>query len=97
MYDPLWRPISGTGQNLTIGAASVPSTAFGTQTYAIRITTSGDCHIALGFGTPAAVGTDLKLKASDPAAFLRVSPGEKLAVIQDAAATGTLNIIEITH
>lgn len=97
MFDPIWRPILGTGQNLTIGAASVPSAAFGAQTYAIRITASGNCHITLGVGTPVAVATDLMLKATDPAAFLRVGTGEKLAVIQDAASTGTLNIIEITH
>lgn len=97
MYDPIWRPIAGTGQNLTIGAASVPSAAFGLQTYAVRVTAKGDCHLAFGTGTPVAVATDLMLKATDPGATFRVSPGDKLAVIQDAASTGTLNIVELTH
>lgn len=97
MYDPLWRPIPATGQNLTLGAASVPSTAFGSQTYAIRVTSSGNCHLAIGSGTPAAVATDLMLKATDPAAYFRVAPGEKIAVIQDAASTGTVNVVELTH
>lgn len=97
MYDPLWRPIPGTGQNLTIGAASVPSVAFGSQTYAVRVTASGNCHLTFGTGTPVAVATDLMLKSTDPAAFFRVAPGEKIAIIQDTASTGTVNVVELTH
>lgn len=97
-FDPAWRLIAGSGQNLTVGAASVVSTnPFGPQTYAVRVTTKGDCHITFGTGTPVAVATDMMLKASDPGAIFRVSPGEKVAVIQDAASTGTFNVVELTH
>jgi hypothetical protein len=37
------------------------------------------------------------IKASDPPIMLKVAPGEKIAVIQDGASTGTCNIIEVTH
>lgn len=95
-----WRPIAGTGQNITIGAASVPSTAFdanGENAQAIQISAvGGNCHVALGT-VPVAVATDQLVKSSDPPIILRIAPGEKLAVIQDGASTGTLNIIELTH
>lgn len=95
-----WRPISGTGQNLTIGASSVPSTAFdasGEGSQAIQISAiGGNCHVCVGTA-PTAVATDMLVKATDPPLILRIAPGEKLACIQDAASTGTLNIIELTH
>ncbi len=95
-----WRPIAGTGQNITIGASSVSSTAFdasGENAQAIQISAiGGNCHVAQGIA-PTAAATDMLVKASDPPLILRIAPGEKLAVIQDGASTGTLNIIELTH
>ena len=96
MYDPIWRPKKGTGQNLTIGAASVASTAVGSQTYAVRLSATGNCHVAFG-PAPTAVATDMLVKSTDRALDVAVSPGDKIAVIQDAASTGTLNIVELTH
>jgi hypothetical protein len=94
-----WRPIAGTGQNLTFGASSVASTAFDAgneNAQAIQVSaTTANCHIQIGTA-PVAVVTDLLVKASDPPLILRIAPGEKLAVIQDTA-TGTLNIVELTH
>ena len=96
-YEPIWRPIPGVaGQNLTIGAASVTSTAFGSQTYAVRLTATGNCHVRIG-QNPTAVGTDLLLKSTDPSIIIACAPADKVAVIQDATATGTLNVIEMTH
>ncbi|MDE2000835.1 MAG: hypothetical protein KGI52_18125 [Burkholderiales bacterium] len=91
-----WRPIPGAGQNLTIGAASVASTAVGTQTYAVSVSATGNCHVAVGVA-PVALATSLLVKATDPPRLLRVLPGEKVAVIQDAASTGTLNVHEMSH
>ena len=91
-----WRPIPGTGQNLTIGAASVQSTAFNTYTQAVQISSTGNCHIQVG-QSPTAVATDMLVKASDPPYIVRVENGAKIAVIQDGASTGTLNVIEVTH
>ena len=91
------RPITGTGQNLTVGATNQSSTAFGTSTFAVYVSTTGNCHLRLGTGTVTAAATDLLVKASDPPLLLKVAPGEKIAVIQDGASTGTCNVIEVTH
>lgn len=92
-----WRPISGAGQNLTIGATSVPSTAFSGGAQAVSVSAiGGNCHIALGT-VPVAVATDMLIKQSDPPIILRVGLGEKIAVIQDGSSTGTLNLIPMTH
>lgn len=88
--------VPGSGQNLTIGAASVASAAVGVATYAVRVTATGNCHITRGTA-PVATAIDFLLKATDPGITIGIRPGEKIAVIQDAASTGTLNIVEITH
>ena len=83
------------GQNLTFGAAAVASTAFGTQTYAIRVSCiTANCHIKIGTA-PVAVATDMLIKATDQPQYISVRPGEELSVIQDAAA-GALNVVELT-
>lgn len=84
------------GQNLTIGAASVASVAFDQFTQYIQISSTGNCHVKLA-AIPVAVVTDMLVKATDMPLVLRVGNGEKIAVIQDAASTGTLNIVEVTH
>jgi hypothetical protein len=92
-----WRPLAGKGQNLTIGAASVASTAFGDSVQAVQISAiGGNCHVAVSTA-PTAVTTDMLVKATDPPLIVRIAPGEEIACIQDGSSTGTLNIIEITH
>ena len=90
------RPIAGSGQNLAIGAASVASAAFGAGVQMIMVSAMGNCHIALG-NAPVATATDLLVKATDPPLLLTIAAGQKLAVIQDGAATGNLNIVQATH
>lgn len=93
------RPIAGSGQNITIGAASVPSAVLGATSNAQVVLLSaigGNCHVAIGTA-PVATATDMLIKASDPPIGIRIGNGEKIAVIQDGASTGTLNIIEATH
>lgn len=90
-----WRPLAGKGQNLTTGASSVASTAFGDNVQAVQISATANCHVAVG-QSPTATATDMLIKASDPPLVIRVAPGEQIAVIQDTAS-GTLNIIEMTH
>jgi hypothetical protein len=94
-----WRPIPGVGKNLTIGGASVSSTSFdpNDESYqAVFVSATGNCHIAVGTA-PTATATDLLVKASDPPLLVRIGKGDKIAVIQDGAATGTLNIVPATH
>lgn len=95
-----WRPMAGTGQNVTIGASSVQSSAFdpnneGSQAVQISAV-GGNCHVSLGMN-PTATAKDMLVKSSDPPLMIRIAPGEMLAVIQDGSSTGTLNIIEMTH
>ncbi len=81
------------GQNLAFGAASITSTAFGSQTYAIRVSAlTANCHVRLG---ASAASTDMLIKYTDQPQYISVRPGETLSVIQDAAA-GTLNVVELT-
>lgn len=96
MIQDNFRPVAGTGQTLAIGAASVASTAIPVGTFYVRLSSTGNCHVQVGTA-PTAVSTDMLVKASDPPAFIRVQPGEKIAVIQDGASTGNLNLIGVTH
>lgn len=91
-----FRPISKTGQNVAIGSASVASTAVGSQTYAVQLSALGNCHVEIG-PAPTATAASMLVKASDPPLVVKIAPGEKVAVIQDASATGNLNIVELTH
>ena len=91
-----WRLKPGTGQNLTLGAASVSSTVLGTGTYWVQVSATGNCHIRIG-AAPTAVATDTLVKSSDPPRIYSCQPGDKVAVIQDGTSTGTLNICEVTH
>jgi hypothetical protein len=61
----------------------------------LRISATGNCHVNIGTA-PVATATDMLVKASDPPWVVKVAPGEKIAVIQDGASTGTLNISEQT-
>lgn len=91
-----WRPVAGSGQNLTIGAASVASSAItDTATKAVQLSAiGGNCHVSIDV---AATATDMLIKASDPPYMMRIAVGEKVTCIQDGSSTGTLNIVEITH
>ena len=85
-----------TTQKLALGAASVASAAFGAQTYAIRVVSTGACHIAFG-SAPVATAGDALIASNVRGEFIGVTPGEKLAVIQEAAATGNLYITELSR
>lgn len=89
----------GTGQNVTIGAASaVTPTPAPTGVFGVRLSlvSTGSCHVSLGIA-PVALATDLLLKGSDPARDFAIQPGEKVAAIQDGASTGTLNVVWLTQ
>lgn len=90
------RPLPGAGQNLTLGASSVQSTAIADNVQIVLLSATGNCHVAIGTN-PTAVSTDMLVKATDPPIAVRVTPGELVAVIRDGTATGTLNIAEVTH
>lgn len=83
----------GATQELTTGAASVASAAFAVQTYQIRVACTSACRIRIGDGTPTAVATDTLLPANW-VDVITVSPGQKIAAIQDVAG-GKLTVTEL--
>lgn len=94
--DDYGRLIPGSGHNVTLGSASVQSTAVGEQTYAVRIVSTGACHVDVG-PNPIATAASALIAANRVGEFFKVQPGDKVAVIQDGSATGTCNIIEMTR
>lgn len=87
---------SGTTQKIALGAASVASTAFGKATYAIRVVATGNCHIETG-PAPTATASSAYIAANQRGETFAVNPEEKIAVIQDASATGDLYVTELTR
>lgn len=85
----------GASQNVAIGASSTQSTAVGTQTRAVRIASTGNCHIAIG-QNPTATATSTYIAANIVSEVFRCYPADKVAVIQDGASTGNCNITELT-
>jgi hypothetical protein len=77
---------------LALGAASVQSVAIPAFITEVRLSSSGNCWVAFGTSpTAAAADGSIYIAAGQPEYF-RVSPGQKVAVIQDGAATGNLSV-----
>ena len=99
-----WSAVAGaTGYRVYRGTSAAGENVY----YAPgNVTTYTDTNAASTGGTPpgsnttaiapVAVATDMLIKASDPPWVIKVAPGEMIAVIQDGASTGTLNISEQT-
>jgi hypothetical protein len=93
-----------TTQNVSYaaaGGASVQSTAFGSQTYAIRVCSVGvvsatidGVRIAVG-DNPTAAATSALLPANW-VEIIKCSPGQKIAVLGNNTGTGTVNVVELT-
>lgn len=83
----------GAAQEVTVGATSAASTAFGGQTYQIRISSTTACRYIIGDGTPTALATSAYLPPN-VIEVLTCSPGQKIAVIQEAAG-GKLSVVEL--
>lgn len=80
---------------ITVNGTSAPSAAFGSQTYAIRVSSTTACLIQAGDGTPVATVNSALLPAGVIERLL-VSPGQKIAFIQQAAA-GVASVTELTN
>ena len=83
----------GTIQKITMAgtAASIASSAFGSQTEYVRIASSADFHIIFG-GSPTATASHIFIPADQPEIF-KVSPGEKVAAL--GAANAVISIVEM--
>jgi hypothetical protein len=97
----VWR--HRTTQNVAYnvaGGASTQSNAFGSQTYAIRVSIAGFAD-GTNNGARISVGDNPTASATTAALpmnwveYIRVTPGQKVAVLGNSAATGTLNVVEL--
>ena len=87
----------GTSQDITTGAASATlATAFGSETYQVRLSakTSAVRYRVVEAAGGTAVATDTLLPVG-VVEYITVTPGQKIAAIQDAAA-GALNVTEMS-
>jgi len=87
----------GTAQVLTVTNSSVQSAAFGANTTMVRLSCSlGHCHFQVGTNPTASITTS-PMMPNNFSEIIRVSPGQKIAVIKDAAVTSsTFSITELT-
>lgn len=95
-----WTPISpwklGAVQKVTVGASHAETSAFtSTQTRAVLLVATTDCHIRIEKGAVAAA-TDTLLKAAHPPIVLGCTPEQVVSVIQDTAG-GFLYVTELSH
>lgn len=98
MFHDVFNMGSTAAQQVAIGAASAASSAFGAQTYYLRLCFTGTvgqaCHYLISDGTPTALSTSTLLP-SNWVEYVKCNPGQKIAVIQDGTTTGNLNVTEI--
>ena len=89
-------PSLGTTQVFTVTSSSVQSTAFGASTTMVRVSCSqGHCHFAIGTNPTASITTS-PMMPNNFSEIIRVSPGQKIAVIKDAAVTSsTFSVTEL--
>ena len=83
------------------GGASAQSTAFGSQTYWIRVCAVGvesatvdGVRISVGENPTASSTT--ALLAMNWVEYVKCSPGQKIAVLGNNASTGSVNVVELT-
>jgi hypothetical protein len=89
---------SGTSQVITVGAASAQATnAFAATTQDIRIATTGNCWVNIATNPTATAGVGSFYLPATQIEYVHVNPGQKIAVIQDGASTGTFSVSELTR
>lgn len=95
----MWFPVSPWklmgAQKLSVGSAAVGSTPVGSQTRAVLISATTDCHVRIGQNA-VAVAADTLIRSGWPPLIFGCAPGDIVSVIQDAAA-GNLYVTELTH
>lgn len=87
---------SGVSQNVTVaGASAAVTNAFG-SVGDVRLVSTTNCWVNFGKTPTAAVAANNIYLPAGVVEYFHVSPGEKVAVIQDSAG-GTLNVAEMTR
>jgi len=93
---PSSRPIVGKTTVFTLGTTSQATSAFGTQTYQIRVSTSGTpCWLLVGDGSSVATTTNGMVLGTNLVDYFTVNPGQTAAVIA-ASASGAVSVTEMT-
>jgi hypothetical protein len=94
-YPPRNSSRLGTVNNVSVAttSTSAASSAFGTQTYQIRVAASAACFIKIGDQTPTAAATDAYLPANT-VEYIKVVPGQKIAAF--SATVQTVSVVEVT-
>ena len=78
---------------VTVGAASAQSAAHDADTYVVRLCATVRTWVAFGANPTADKAAGMLLPADSPEYFV-VTPGEKVAALQDSAG-GTLTVTEM--
>src|SRR5262245_52785843 len=88
----------GTNTNFTLTTASQATSAFGTQTYQVRVATSSavtTCFVKIGDGSVTATTASDAVMGANQIDYFAVTPGQKAAVIGGTAA-GSVSISEMS-
>jgi len=85
----------GTVLKLTSGSSSSASAAFGANTEYVRVVSTINCHIHVAVSPTAAVTTTY-LPATE-VELIKVSTGEKIAVLRVGGSDGELYVTELTE
>lgn len=78
-------------ENVAIGGGSLQSAAAPVGTTHVRLACTGACHVIFNSANPTALATSLLLSSTNPEVY-PIGAGQKVAVLQDAAVTGNLNV-----
>ena len=91
----------GTNQNLTAGATTAASSAFGQETTLIRVAlsplTGAGAHVHFAIGTAPTATTSSAFIPCGVIEYIAVSPGDKIAVLRGGATSIDLSVCEITN
>jgi hypothetical protein len=87
---------SGTSDVVTYTSSSVQSAAFGAQTHEIRVVCTSNAWINIGENPTASAGDGSIFMPAGLVEYFHVSPGQKVAVIQDSSG-GNLVVAEMTR
>ena len=92
---------NSTSQAVAYTGTAASSTAFGSQTYYIRIAANSACHYAIGTAPTAAAASDAFLPANW-VEYVKVRPGQKISFVRAGtdglvtATSGTAFVTELT-
>ena len=85
----------GTVHKLTSGSSSSASSAFSANIEYIRVVSTIACHIHIAVSPTAAAST--AYLPADDIEYIKVSEGEKIAVLRVGGSDGKVSVTELTE